>query len=63
MEQINNLYHILLGWANQGKYDDHIVSCLENMRNAYKVMFGKPEGSKYLTELGIDGKTKLKGLL
>lgn len=33
------------------------------MRNAYKILVGKPDESKGLEELGISGRITLRGIL
>jgi hypothetical protein len=32
------------------------VACLGDMRNAYKIFVGKPEGMNHLEDVNIDGK-------
>jgi len=31
------------------------VACIEENRNAYNIMVGKPEGNRLLVQLGMDG--------
>jgi len=39
------------------------VACLGDMRNAYKIFVGKPEGMNHLEDVNIDGKIILKWIL
>jgi hypothetical protein len=32
------------------------VECMGEMRNAYNVLVGKPEGKNHLKDLGVDGR-------
>jgi len=36
---------------------------MEEMRNAYKIFVGKPEGKNYSEDLGVDGKIILEWIL
>jgi hypothetical protein len=37
------------------------AACMERMREAYKIVIGKPEGKRPLGRLGIDGRIILQG--
>jgi hypothetical protein len=39
------------------------VACMGGMRNAYKILVGKPEGKRPLRRLGIDGSIILGWML
>jgi hypothetical protein len=39
------------------------VARMQEMRNAYKMLVGKPEGRKPLEDLGVDGKIILNWIL
>jgi hypothetical protein len=32
------------------------IACVGEMRNAYKILYGKPEGRDHLEDLSVDGK-------
>jgi hypothetical protein len=40
----------LMRWAGH-------VACMVEMRNAYILLVGKPEGRRHLEDVGVDGRT------
>jgi hypothetical protein len=38
-------------------------TCRREIRNAYKILIGKSEGSNHVEDLGIDGKIRLDWIL
>jgi hypothetical protein len=39
------------------------VACMKEMRNAYKILVGKPEGKDHEEDLGMDGRIILEWIL
>jgi hypothetical protein len=48
---------------NEGKRDERSRSTIGEMRNAYRILIGKPEGKKPLGRPRIDGRIILKWIL